>query len=50
LTINPAANLSGSATIAVKVKDAGGAETEDTFVFTVNPVNDLPSRSTMPLW
>jgi hypothetical protein len=37
----PAANRSGTATITVRVSD-GLATTSDTFVLTVNPVNDLP--------
>lgn len=39
--ITPAANQYGTATITVSVSD-GSANTEDTFVLTVNAVNDTP--------
>lgn len=49
LTYTPAANASGSATIAVKLHDAGGtanngqdASDEQEFTITVNAVNDAP--------
>jgi cytochrome c peroxidase len=42
LTITPAANLSGSATITVTVSD-GLASTTDTFLLNVLSVNDLPT-------
>ena len=42
VTISPAANLSGTSTITVTVND-GTANTSDSFVLTVNAVNDLPS-------
>lgn len=45
VTITPAANLFGSATITLKVTDAGGLTATDTFVLTVNPVNDRPTIS-----
>jgi hypothetical protein len=44
VTITPAANQSGTATITVTVSD-GTASTSDTFVLTVNAVNDLPTIS-----
>jgi hypothetical protein len=42
ITVTPAANLSGSSTITLAVSD-GTNTTSDTFVLTVNPINDLPS-------
>ncbi len=44
LTITPVADASGTATIAVTVSD-GTANTTDTFVLTVNAVNDPPTIS-----
>jgi hypothetical protein len=41
LNITPAANQSGTATITVSVND-GTATVSDTFLLTVNPVNDAP--------
>ncbi len=41
ISILPAANQSGSATITVSVYD-GNVTTNDTFLLTVNPVNDVP--------
>ena len=41
-TVLPNANKVGSATITVKVTDADGGQTSDTFTLTVTPVNDLP--------
>jgi glucose/arabinose dehydrogenase/subtilisin-like proprotein convertase family protein len=46
LTATPAANQSGSATITVTVSD-GALTASDTFVLTVNPVNDPPTISTV---
>lgn len=43
--ITPAANQFGTATITLKVTDAGGLFATDTFVLTVNPINDLPTIS-----
>jgi surface-anchored protein len=43
LTITPAPDRSGAATITVTVKDAGGAETQKTFAVTVRPVGDSPT-------
>ena len=43
LVITPAFDQFGSAIITVTVRDAGGKEARDTFVLTVNPVNDPPT-------
>src|SRR6185369_17094861 len=45
LTINPAADQSGTATITVVVNGSNGDSMTDTFVLTVNGVNDVPSFS-----
>ncbi len=42
VTVTPAANQSGTATITVTVSD-GAMTASDTFVVTVNPVNDPPA-------
>jgi hypothetical protein len=42
LTINPAANEFGTTTISVTVNDISGQSMTDTFVLTVNAVNDAP--------
>ena len=42
LSLTPAANQSGTATITVTVTDAGGLTATDTFVVTVSAVNDPP--------
>src|SRR6185436_16295991 len=44
VTVTPAPNQSGSATLTVSVSD-GIVTASDTFVLTVNPVNDLPTIS-----
>ncbi|MBV5267907.1 MAG: hypothetical protein JZU67_05280, partial [Burkholderiaceae bacterium] len=41
IDILPAANENGSATITVSVND-GNVPVSDTFLLTVNPVNDAP--------
>jgi type VI secretion system secreted protein Hcp len=46
-TITPAADVSGSATITFIVTDAGGLTATRTFLFTVNPVNDAPTITTV---
>lgn len=42
LTITPAPNAFGTATITLTVTDGAGQTTTDTFVLTVNSVNDAP--------
>jgi hypothetical protein len=44
VTINPAANVSGTANITVTINRTGGPESK-TFLLTVNSVNDAPSFS-----
>ena len=44
VTITPVANLSGTTTITISVSD-GALTTTDTFVLTVNAVNDAPTIS-----
>ncbi len=43
LTIRPAANVSGVATVRIKATDAGGVTTTRDFAVTVNPVADTPT-------
>ena len=45
VTVTPIANLSGSATITVSVSDGNSNTASDTFVLTVNAVNDVPTLS-----
>src|SRR5436190_951977 len=45
VTVTPAANQFGTATITVTVTDADGGTSNDTFVLTVNSVNDNPTIS-----
>ncbi len=45
LTISPAANQFGTATITVTVEDEDGASASRQFTVTVNPVNDAPTIS-----
>src|SRR5207249_4647548 len=45
LTLMPAANQSGTATIAITVADSDGASASRSFVLSVNPVNDPPTIS-----
>ncbi|MBK8285973.1 MAG: DUF11 domain-containing protein [Ahniella sp.] len=45
VTVTPVADLSGSATITVSVTDGNGGTSSDTFLLTVNPVNDAPTPS-----
>jgi uncharacterized repeat protein (TIGR02543 family) len=52
INIMPAPNLSGNATITVSVND-GNVNTDDTFLLTVNAVNDAPvadPQSVSMLW
>ncbi|HXJ76484.1 MAG TPA: Ig-like domain-containing protein, partial [Candidatus Dormibacteraeota bacterium] len=43
VTITPAPNQFGSGTITIAVTDSDGDSGIDTFLLTVNPVNDLPT-------
>ena len=45
LTITPAPNASGAATITVRATDPGGLSSQRQFVLTVNAVNDAPTIS-----
>lgn len=45
LILNYAANANGSSNITVRATDSLGQFVEDTFLVTVNPVNDVPSFS-----
>lgn len=45
IRINPAANENGTATITVTVTDGNGGTDSDTFILTVNPVNDAPTTT-----
>src|SRR5205809_615821 len=47
VTLMPAANQSGTATITITVSDPEGASASRSFVLTVNPVNDPPTISTL---
>jgi hypothetical protein len=46
VTVTPAANKYGTATITVQVTDGGGAYTQRQFTVTVNSVNDNPVAGT----
>ncbi|MCY3018919.1 MAG: Ig-like domain-containing protein, partial [Planctomycetota bacterium] len=43
ITVTPAADATGTATITVTVTDQAGNSASDTFLMTVNAVNDAPS-------
>jgi len=43
ISLTPASNESGTATITVTVEDANGGTTTETFVVTVTAANDLPT-------
>ena len=45
ITLTPAANQFGPTTITVTVQDGDGGTASDTFVLSVNSVNDLPTIS-----
>ena len=45
ITLTPAANQFGPTTITVTVQDGDGGTASDTFVLSVNSVNDLPTVS-----
>ncbi len=49
LTVTPAANQFGTATITVTVTDPSARTAQDTFVLTVNAVNDRPVASPQSL-
>jgi large repetitive protein len=42
LTLQPAPNASGTATVTVRATDSSGLSVEDSFLVTVNAVNDAP--------
>jgi hypothetical protein len=48
ITITPAGSLTGSTTIEVRVTDAGGASSTDTFVLTVTPPATLVGIQNVP--
>src|SRR5206468_3723416 len=48
LTVTPAANQSGTATITITVADPDGASDSRSFTLTVKPVNDPPTLSSFP--
>ena len=45
VVITPAANQFGTSTITLTVTDAGGLSASDTFLLTVNSINDAPTIS-----
>lgn len=45
VTLTPTAEQSGTTTITLTVQDTGGLTASDTFVLTVNAVNDAPSAN-----
>src|SRR6266852_3062879 len=47
LTLMPAANQSGTATITITVADPDGASASSSFLLTVNPVTEPPTISTL---
>jgi parallel beta-helix repeat protein len=49
VNITPAANQSGTATITVSVMDGSTVTSIDTFLLTVNPVNDAPIADTQSI-
>jgi len=46
-TIRPATNQFGTSLITITVTDGAGGSTNDTFILTVNPVNDLPTLTAL---
>jgi M6 family metalloprotease-like protein len=49
ITLTPAANWNGSATITAKVNDGTVDSSAQTFTLTVSAVNDLPSIGSIPI-
>ena len=47
VTLTPASNQNGSSTIALQVTDGSGLSTTESFVLTVNSVNDAPTISSI---
>ncbi len=45
ITVNPAANQHGTSVITLTANDGTGLEATESFVVTVNPVNDAPAAS-----
>ena len=43
MSMNPVSNEHGAATVTLTVTDGNGATDQDTFVLTVNSVNDEPA-------
>jgi hypothetical protein len=48
VAISPSLNQTGNATITISVTDTNGGSTSNSFVLTVNPVNDPPTLSGIP--
>lgn len=48
VTVTPRPNEFGTATITVRVTDSEGGATNETFVLTVDPVNDPPTLAAIP--
>ena len=47
VTVTPVANYNGTSTITLTVKDLNGALSTESFLLTVDPVNDPPTMSTI---
>ena len=47
VTVTPAANRFGSATITVTITDGNGGSASDTFLLTVNAINDPPTLTAL---
>src|SRR5204862_197161 len=48
ITLTPAPNQTGTSVVSIMVVDAAFGATNQSFVFTVTPVNDPPLISTIP--
>lgn len=48
IQVTPAPNQSGQSAITVTVTDPGGLSASDSFIVTINPVNDAPSLTAIP--